>query len=186
MRTFFAIEIPEKQKNDIGELQRELKKTGAGIAWVRPENIHITLKFLGEIADDRLSVIYGVAEKLCLSLGGFPIEISETGVFPDNKRPRIVWVGIRGGKTELKGVAEGLEIGLTREGFPREERPFKPHITIGRIKSPQNVPAAMARLREIPFETDRYGAAEIVVMKSELKPGGAVYTPLRKIPFGIQ
>ncbi len=184
MRTFIAVEISEAQKRAIAGLERDLKRSDAAISWVRPENVHITLKFLGEVPEERLQDVFRITEEVCSASVSFAVDIRDTGVFPAMKRPRVIWVGIGRGKDELKKISELLDIHLARQGFPREERPFKPHVTIGRVKGPRNIQKAIRRLQEIEFEAGSYIADKVVVMKSELKPGGAVYTPQKIVPLG--
>ena len=185
MRTFIAIEIPDKQKKIIGEFQRDLKKTNAAVSWVRPENIHITLKFLGDVSANKQGDVIDAVNATGKLHSPFTVEINKKGAFPDVRKPRIIWTGTGAGGEELRKIAESLEANLSAKGFPEERRPFKPHLTIGRVKGTRNIREVMSRLNELPFDAGSFTAGGIVIMKSDLKPSGAVYTPIKKVTLSI-
>ena len=173
MRTFLAVEVPEAIRRvvyDFGEIEakRELP-----IKWVAFENLHITLKFLGEIDEglrcDMMPIITGVCEKH----HPFQIVLSGLGCFPNPRNPRVLWVGVEQGGEELCRLAADLEGSMARLGFKQEKR-FHPHLTIGRIKKPCKVEHILAK----NVVTDAFGVDSVVLFKSTLKPDGPVYDAL--------
>ena len=183
MRTFFAVELPRNVKAEMAHLQTELRRAGADVGWTNPENIHLTLRFLGEIEEGRLNSLKQVCAETVAEFHPFSLCLKETGYFPDFRRPRVLWVGLGGSIEIATQLQNRLEQGLMAFGFDREDKPFKPHLTIGRVKSGKNIKplvakADMYRLPELSFEV-----GEIVLFKSELLPAGARYTALSKSKF---
>ena len=109
MRTFIAVELPENIKNKIGELQAPLKRTNAFVSWVKPENIHITLKFLGEVPEEKINEVFSATEKALVGTRKFTMSLKGMGAFPDLRRPRVIWVGAGSGEKELSSLAERIE-----------------------------------------------------------------------------
>ena len=179
IRTFIAIELPEKIVSSISKVQEGIKAYGFKFRWVRPENIHLTLKFLGNIkeADTEKvgrAIFESVKEYTPISLTAKGI-----GVFPGIKRPRVVWVGITSQLDSLMGLQKTLEEKLGAIGFPRDNRPFKGHLTLGRVKNKIDPKRFGDALKELGgFESETFVADRIILYKSELKPTGAVYTKL--------
>jgi 2'-5' RNA ligase len=177
IRTFIAVRIPADVRRRLAEVEAELKASGADVKWVPEENFHVTLKFLGYMEPDRLDVVKKAVESAIEGIGAFGVTLSGVGAFPKPSRPSVVWVGIGAGANELKALAEKAESALERAGFAREERPFSPHITIGRVKTP----GSLDRLRDAieGLREEYVGAFEVesvAVMKSDLRPTGPIYT----------
>jgi 2'-5' RNA ligase len=184
VRTFIAVEMPEALIARLRTLQEALRAAGPGVAWVRPEGMHVTLKFLGDVAEEALPEIYQAMET-ATAQAPFNLRVTGAGAFPTPRRPKTVWAGIDEGAEPLAQLAAAVEDALAALGFPREERPFRPHITLGRVKDPRGP----QRLGELiaAHAGDVLGAmpvTEIVVMRSDLTPQGARYTPLRHVPLG--
>lgn len=161
-----------------------LRAAGADASWTAEQNLHITLKFLGEVEDGRLDRIASSTRDVCEKESAFEIRVSGTGAFPDCRRPRVLWAGITEGAGPLLRLQAKVEAALVAPGFEREARPFHAHVTLGRARSPRNVDRladALASLQDVEFGTSL--VAEIVVMRSQLRPGGAVYTPLERFPL---
>ena len=179
IRTFIAIELPEKIIYTISKVQEEIKSYGLKIRWVRPENIHLTLKFLGDIQEaDTEKVARAVSESVT---GYHPISIAVKGigVFPGIKRPRVIWLGISKQLDLLTGLQKTLDEKLEAIGFPKEKRPFRGHLTMGRLKDKIDPKRLNDVLKEFnKFESGYFIADRIILYKSELKPKGAVYTKL--------
>ncbi len=179
IRTFIAIELPEEIIYTISKVQEEIKSYGLKIRWVRPENIHLTLKFLGDIQEaDTEKVARAVSESVT---GYHPISIAVKGigVFPGIKRPRVIWLGISKQLDLLTGLQKTLDEKLEAIGFPKEKRPFRGHLTLGRIKDKIDPKRLNDVLKEFnKFESEHFFADRIILYKSELKPKGAVYTKL--------
>jgi len=181
MRTFIAIELPDNIKKEIEQLQAPLKKTGAFVSWVKPANIHVTLKFLGEVPEDKINEVFSATEKALEGAKKFTMSLKGTGVFPNLRRPRVIWVGSGSGEEELSHMANRIEEEMEKIGFPKEKRKFSAHFTIGRVKSPKNIEKLMELVESSDFQTEKIEVNEVVVMKSQLHPAGAIYTPLKKV-----
>lgn len=183
MRTFIAIELPERIKKKIEQLQTPLKKTNAFVSWVKPENIHITLKFLGEVPEEKINEVSSSSGKALEGAKKFTMSLKGMGAFPDSRRPRVIWIGAGSGEKELSSMASKIEEEMEKIGFPKEDRKFSAHFTIGRVKSPKNIEKLMELVKSSDFSTEDIEVNEVVVMRSQLHPAGAIYTPLRKIPL---
>jgi len=179
IRTFIAIELPEEIIYTISKVQEKIRSHGFKIRWVRPENIHLTLKFLGDIKEaDTEKVARAVSESVT---GYHPIllAVKGIGVFPGIKRPRVLWLGISKQLDLLTALQRTLDEKLEAIGFPKEKRPFRGHLTIGRIKDKIDPKRLHGVLKEFTqFESEHFFAHRIILYKSELKPKGAVYTKL--------
>ncbi len=182
MRIFVALDTPEDVRRALGELVDRLAKTSRRARWVRPEGMHLTLKFIGETAPDVVEQIKLQLRKIHSSQ---PVEMRfhGTGFFPSEKRPRVLWAGIEASANVVE-LASAIDRGLETLGIPREPRPFVPHLTLARFRSSEG----LGRLRE---EIDRLGpaefgsarAAEFRLFQSVLKPGGAEYIKLASFQF---
>jgi len=179
IRTFIAIEIPGDILDRISDILRVLKKGCPYVRWVRPESIHLTLKFLGNIDAKRLG---NLALELT-DLLGTPLSLSlgRPGGFPNLKRPRIVWLGLEGDTEGLMGLQQEIEERCAKIGFPEEKRGFSPHLTLGRIKSGR--PADLEGLSTLLDKVDVTGipplrADAVYLYESILKPAGAEYRKL--------
>jgi 2'-5' RNA ligase len=181
MRTFIAIELPSEIKSALASLQTELRRAGADVSWTRPENIHLTLKFLGEVDERRIGEVENVCVASAAEFRPFTLSLNETGVFPNARQPRILWAGLAGEIEKTVEMRKRLDDGLALIGFEREEKDFRPHLTIGRVKSNRKIREllALAGARQVPALS--FMVTEIVLMKSELHPAGARYTPVAKV-----
>jgi RNA 2',3'-cyclic 3'-phosphodiesterase len=188
IRSFLAIDPPEEVLREIGRIQDRLKKIIHGdVRWVRPEGIHLTLKFFGDISENAVADISAVAGKAAAAVGTFELAIGGAGVFPDMNRPRVIWLGMNGDVARLVTFQKELERALLEIGFPREERPFRPHLTLGRIKSPKGLMGLAEALgKGETYMAGRFTAAGLGLFKSDLTPRGAIYTRLAGYPFAGQ
>lgn len=184
MRTFIAIELPQEIKKHIASIQEKLRPCDADVKWVEPDNIHLTLKFLGEIDEDKVAAISEAMEGSANQRNPFVVSITSLGAFPKIDSPRVIWLGIEKGAIETQGLAAGLEEKLEKLGIPKEERPFSSHITIGRTRSARNIRKLAEALKTesqqlstkgLLFETGR-----ITLFKSALTPKGPVYQALKE------
>jgi 2'-5' RNA ligase len=183
-RAFIAIDLPESVRSFLSEAQEALKLNGFRVKWVRPQNIHLTLKFLGNTASadtDKIVAAMTLAVNNCpvVSLAAKGI-----GVFPDVRRPRIIWAGLNGQLEILANLQQALDAHLADLGFSRETRAFKSHLTLGRVKGKivsARMKAAIDKLTE--FESESFEINQVILFKSELRPSGAVYTQVRRVSF---
>jgi 2'-5' RNA ligase len=181
IRTFVCFEIPASILERLSSLQDKLKSLGSGISWTRPEGIHLTLKFLGDVEEAQIDAIASAVEKAVAEVKPFTVTVKGTGAFPDFRRPRVLWAGIEEAGGSLLKLQSRIDEELLRLGFPKEKRGFSAHLTMGRVKSTQAIEKITARLREESMDAGEFIAEEIIVMQSNLLPTGAVYTPLRTI-----
>ena len=181
MRSFIAIELPEKVKSAISELQQELKKCKADIRWVKPDSIHLTLKFIGDTDEKILDRIVEATKAACGGYGRFNLETRGVGVFPDMRAPRVLWLGISDSDS-LTGLQKSIEDGLVKLGFSPEKRRFRPHLTLGRFKSSSGKEGLYDKIEE--HKNLKLGSIEvksIFLIKSELTSSGAEYTKIAGI-----
>jgi 2'-5' RNA ligase len=183
-RTFIAIELPESVEIQLGSLIADLQAPGDGVRWVRPENIHLTLKFLGDVPSDKIPLVAEGVEEAASPAQPFVLVLSDLGTFPNLRRPRVIWVGVHEGHDETVELQKRIEDALESRGFPREGRRFSPHITIGRVKKPPHPQSGLAeRIERGSFVSDSMAVSSIAVMRSVLRPEGPIYTRLTKVEF---
>lgn len=183
LRCFIAVHVPDEIRESIGTVIGALASTGADVKWVKPGNIHITLKFLGSTEEGLVERISGAVQKKISSRSPFYIKIAGTGYFPDRKRPRVIWIGISEAG-DLGPLQKEIDEVAARFGYAPEERPFSPHLTIGRVRSGKKVKEMMELLER--YSGRDFGTVEIKgvsLMKSELKPEGAEHSSLAEILF---
>jgi 2'-5' RNA ligase len=185
IRSFLSLDPPEEIIREIGQVQNRLKKIIHGdVRWVRPEGIHLTLKFFGDISKNAVASISVVAGQAATAVGPFELAIGGVGFFPDQNRPRVIYLDMNGEVARLMTFQKGLEQALQEIGFPREERPFRPHLTLGRIKSPKGLMGLAEALRKgETYAAERFTASGLSLFKSDLTPQGAIYTRLAGYPF---
>jgi len=185
LRTFIAIDIPGNILSEIRELQEGIKDYGFKIRWVRPESIHLTLKFLGDIKAVKINEIAEAISKTVVRYTPISLQAKGVGVFPGIKRPQVLWVGLAGQLEPLVSLQKTLDENLETIGFPMEKRPFKGHLTMGRMKAKIDVKKFGDVLMTFrSFESEAFTADKIILYKSELKPSGAVYTELASASLG--
>lgn len=183
IRAFFAISLPLEFKEEIARLQDILKKTRAEVKWVRPESVHLTLKFLGQVAEDIIDPLAEAASVKASQTQALSLTLNGTGVFPGPRRPRVAWLGLAGDVGRIIDLQRGLEESAEKFGFAREKRKFSPHLTLGRIRSSKGIEEFITELDRLDPQPLEFTASEVVLFRSELKPTGAIYTPLKKIPL---
>jgi 2'-5' RNA ligase len=183
IRTFICIAIPPSIRDRIDALQKKLRSVGADVSWVKTSNIHLTLKFLGDVPQPGLVAVYSAVTKICQHFGPITLTVGESGGFPSLRNPRVLWVGLPQLPESLRLLQTRLEEELEREGFPRENRPFSPHLTVARIRSSHNTGPLVEALMREGFAPESFQAQQVIVMRSQLNPGASVYTPLAVIPL---
>jgi 2'-5' RNA ligase len=187
VRTFIAIELDENIKAALTKLQEQLKAKVPQdtVRWVGPEGIHLTLKFLGNLPANRIEQVEQAIAQACAGFRSFPFSVGGLGCFPDTRRPRVVWVGVQEDTGILTRLQKSIEDGMEKLGFPPEERGFQAHLTLGRTQRRASS-GDVRRLGQIVDETDigelgRMEARAVSLMRSDLKPTGAVYTRLAEV-----
>ncbi len=176
MRLFIACPVPEEIKKKIANLEGGFRGSNADVKWVRPESIHLTLKFLGEVNEDKIPEINNRISKAIEGFSVFHAVVEKIGVFPDWRRIRVVWVGIEDGQKELKELSNRIEDKMASIGFKKEKRGFTAHITIGRVRSGKGIDRLTDMVREkSEVSLGIIQINEVLLMKSMLRPEGASY-----------
>ena len=185
IRAFLAVDLPASLRPVLSWAQGELKKSGADVKWVPVGNIHITLKFFGNITEGQVTAITEAVTALAANQAPFTLAVTDAGAFPSPKNPRVVWLGVGGDLEIMREFYRRLEIAFAALGFPAEDRPFSPHLTLGRVKSPTRRVALTQSLVHLPApEAPPFQVSEVVLFRSQLSPQGATYLPLKVIPLG--
>jgi 2'-5' RNA ligase len=187
MRLFVALEIPAAVRDNLAAQIKELRDLSAQVAdkrprWVRPENLHVTLKFIGEVSPAKLEGIRGVLAAIH-SVAPVDLQFRGLGFFPNEQHPRVLWAGIAA-TPNLPSLAADIDSALEKQGVAREERTFTPHLTLARLEPPglhENLRAAIQQNSRREFGS--FEACEFHLIESKLKPAGAEYTSLASFPF---
>lgn len=179
IRAFIAIELSETLRAALQEAQKDLSKSTCDVVWVRPENMHLTLKFLGEVPTQDIECILHSLSPLLDKIPPFEIQLDGLGVFPDARHPRVIWAGIKDEQNQLTRVVNMIEEALILFGFTRETRTFTPHLTIGRIKADSETHPLMPLIEKYHFkEKIVQRIEEISLFKSTLTNDGPIYEKL--------
>jgi RNA 2',3'-cyclic 3'-phosphodiesterase len=183
-RVFFALDIDEAVRGRIVASVEQLRSEPAKVNWTKPENLHVTMNFLGDLRDARIEKLREVVAR---SIGGWEpprdeivFSIEPLICFPDDRRPRMIWAPVAGGSDVLSSLHAVVNRGLADGGWPSESRPFKGHVTVGRIKS-GDLRAAVEKLPAESLGTVR--VSELTFYQSTLTPSGPIYNPLARIPL---
>lgn len=182
MRLFAALELPPEPRTAAAAMIRELRRSGADVKWVAPENLHVTLKFLGETDPGRLGEIGAVLQAACSAAPALELALAGAGAFPGVGRPAVVWLGLAGQVEALAGLARALDDGLAGLGFPPETRRFQAHLTLGRARrgrgpNPPSRPLAQALAGLAGWRGPEFVARRVSLMESTLTPAGPIYRP---------
>jgi 2'-5' RNA ligase len=179
IRTFIAVDLTKSIRDNAVALQDELARAGTEVKWTEPENLHVTLIFLGEVADREVPEVCRIVTDGVKEFGRFRCSVETFGCFPNPRRPRVLWVGVGAGTQELVEIHDTLEIPLMDLGYRREDRKYTPHITLGRVKSDRPTEKLTTALaKHAGWQGGEMTVAEIQIMGSELTPNGPVYTVL--------
>jgi 2'-5' RNA ligase len=188
IRAFLAIDLPGDVREKIGDIQAGLKGVLEGVRWTRPEGIHLTLKFFGDIDKSTIGSISDIIEKKTKGFGPLSLAMGRMGAFPNPGKARVLWIGVEGETEKLASLQGGMEDDFETLGFARETRSFTPHLTLGRVRSSRRMITGLREAMEkIGYEKpDPFQAEGLTLFKSDLLPGGAVYTKLAYFSFGGQ
>jgi RNA 2',3'-cyclic 3'-phosphodiesterase len=187
IRTFIAVTLPGPLTDLVSEIQKALKAHGLRISWVAPGNVHLTLKFLGDIESVDIDPIAAVMSECAQRIEPLTLSARGLGVFPDLRRPRVVWLGIMGDMPQLIAFQQDLDARLVALGkgrFKPEQRPFKGHLTLGRIKTRLDSAVLVKALRETGRDAHAFAVDAVHLIQSRLTPTGSIYTSLRCVALG--
>jgi 2'-5' RNA ligase len=186
MRSFIAVPLPDEVRSTLAEVQEKLRSCGGAVRWSAASSIHLTFKFLGEIDPARLP---GLTESLRTGTAAesrFSLQLNSLGAFPDLRHPRVIWCGLAGEVGRLEGLQQKVEQACIQAGFLPEEHPFRPHLTLGRVRAPMNLTPMTDYMRscaplKAAFSVDRYH-----IYQSVLRPQGAVHSVLATIVLSAE
>ncbi len=183
-RLFWAVNLPNDVKLKLAELQVRMRRKSADVKWVEQQNLHLTVKFLGNVGRDRINEVTRAVESAVADSGPIKLELGGTGFFPHQMQPRVIWVGVRGELDKFRRLYRLVEKSLAGIGFPPENRGFSPHLTLGRVRSPKGVDDLARELEATARELacfGRVGVKTVDLMESELTSRGPVYSVLDRV-----
>jgi 2'-5' RNA ligase len=181
IRCFVALEIPFEVQELLGGVANELSRSGADVNWVRPGNIHLTLKFLGEIPQNKFIQAGMAVSRMKGRVGPIMARLGELGAFPVLDKPRVVWAGLSQGAEECGRAFQSIEEELAAIGFQREERRFSPHLTLGRVKSNRNAAELAGLIRGTRLPPEEFPFKALSLIKSSLSPQGPAYESVNSV-----
>lgn len=181
MRSFIAINLPQTVKQEIDSLVDRLRPAGPPARWVPGSNLHLTLKFLDEISPDQVKPIRGAITMASLNVRPFEIQLKGFGVFPNERKARVFWIGIKAGYETLKTLARDVDVAVSPLGFEREKREFSAHVTLARFREPGSVDRLLKAASHMPYESETIHIGSVELMKSVLSPRGADYSVLESV-----
>jgi 2'-5' RNA ligase len=182
IRSFVALPSSDDVKSCLGAIQAQLIEEGAAVKWDAVEKFHITLKFLGNVQPDILPRLAASIAPAISEFKSFDLRYTTLGAFPDFDHPRVIWVGAESNES-LVLLQRQIDLTCERHGFPRDSRAFHAHITLGRVKGIANLRRLTARAKSTTFEPIKTHCSEVLLIKSELRPAGSVYTTLNSFPL---
>ena len=182
IRTFVAVEFSEDVKEEISNIQARLKRELGNLKWVPKRNLHLTLKFLGDVEPERIPEIAQGLSAAVQRFKPFSLGLGGLGAFPGMNKPKVIWMGLTIGRRELVQLQKAVESELVIQGFSKERRPYHPHLTLARSRRNTNLLTVGQILDKIEVQpTDTELIQSVKIMKSDLRPNGPVYTCLEKI-----
>jgi RNA 2',3'-cyclic 3'-phosphodiesterase len=181
IRSFLALELPPQIKQELLRIHEVLKRSSLEVRWVRPEGIHLTVVFMGDVQEASIPPIIKMIGEVCSYYGPFPVALRSMGCFPNSRNPRVLWVGVESDRGRMSRFRDGLQEILLPFGIRTEKRDFRPHLTLGRFKRPGKVKSELeALLLKHGGLTSPFSSLnELILFRSDLKPGGAVYTKMK-------
>jgi RNA 2',3'-cyclic 3'-phosphodiesterase len=185
MRRLFVAAWPgDAFRAELADVFRALRSTGASVRWVPAGNLHVTLRFLGDVESSRVAELTRVLEDALRNVAAFPVRLAGFGVFPSRGVPHVFWAGFGDGARELAALARIVERALLPGGFvPVSERPFRAHVTLGRSRGPRGLERLVTLAREWSPKGGAHTLAEVRLVESRLTPRGAVYAPVARFPL---
>jgi RNA 2',3'-cyclic 3'-phosphodiesterase len=182
LRVFCAVELPSEVRAAAAAHAARLRRDfpDARASWVRPQGLHVTLKFIGELEPARLESLTRAAAAAAWKLGPFELSIEGAGTFPPKGVARVLWLGVRDASGQLARLQGRLETASHAAGFPHEAKRFNPHLTVARLRQAKGADELSEAHRRSAFGPYTFSVSELVVMRSELGPGGSRYTALSR------
>lgn len=184
IRLFIAWPLAHEVEQELGRISFQLKQKGGRISWVAPQNIHLTARFLGDTDQQLLPELKSLIDHVGSSSTKAILTLDKLGVFPDMKRPRVIWAGLSGDTSALQQTVDGIERGVRELGFSPETKRFKPHLTLGRVKDPHGVEGLMMAVQQFRVQGIAVILDRIVLFKSTLTQLGSIYERLHERELG--
>jgi len=185
IRSFLAFDLPPEIRRTIARVSGDLRKSSLDVRWVKVENIHLTVVFMGNIKTEDITAIGDGVQEVCLNSGPFDISLKGLGSFPNPRNPRVLWIGLDGDLERMSHFRDALQKQLKPFGIKEEKRKFKPHLTLGRFWKHKRGDSQLDELilRYHDLEDPVFSLNELSMFRSDLKPGGAEYTKLELWPL---
>jgi len=186
VRLFWAVNLPAEIKTRLALLQSLLRGVPAHVKWVEQQNLHLTVKFMGDVNRGKINNIVQAVELAVADSIPISLELGGTGFFPNSRQPRVIWVGVRGAVDEFRRLHQMVEKSLVELGFPLESKVFSPHLTVGRVRSPKGVGDLVKKLETAAQESACFGRVDVTtidLMESELTRKGPVYSVVAGVPL---
>ena len=180
IRLFIAWPLPHPIEQELGRIGFLLKQKGGRVSWVKPDNIHLTARFLGDTDENLVPQISSLIDQVAGTSGPIECSLDRLGAFPDLKRPRVVWVGLGGNVESLQNQAEMLEQGVRKLGFEKETKRFRPHLTLARVRDPHQLDALMMAVQQFRVTPMSFSFDRLILFKSTLSPSGSIYERLHE------
>ena len=181
-RTFCAIELPSEVRAQLANHAQQLREAvpQASASWSKPENVHLTLKFFGNVPTENVSKITAASSRVASDFSPFQVRIGGTGVFPRRSRPQVLWIGVEDSSGRLADLQQRLEEEFACEGFAKEDRGYRPHLTIARLRRLEDARQLAEAHIQTKFSFIEVVVNEFVLFRSQLSPKGSIYTVISK------
>jgi RNA 2',3'-cyclic 3'-phosphodiesterase len=183
VRLFISIPTPASILPRLADVREILRKSRADVKWEPTEKLHCTIKFLGDTRDDLVQPLTSALRDIAAATMPFPVDYKGVGCFPGPRDPRIIWAGMKDPDGGLQKLSGAVEEKMSTLGFPRETRAFHPHVTLGRVKGTRNLAVLLGTMETVTLDNLPVMIHGIELVKSTLKPGGSVYTPVAEATF---
>jgi len=180
LRAFLAVFPSPPAEQALNAYVDQLRREQRGVSWVKPGNLHFTLRFLGDISPQQVEAAKQAADAAALGKAAFAVATGAPGAFPSLERPRVVWLGLEEGRGPLVGLAAELEQALVKAGLGKADKPFAPHLTLGRVREGLPPSALPALLKRCPAPAVKFEAASLRLVRSQLDPRGSIYTVIHE------
>ena len=180
MRLFIAIDVSDQIREALAQAEAHLKYASADVKWVAKENIHMTVKFLGEVPENKVEEVKASLDRVAKRHSAFDAKIKDLGAFPKIEYPRVIWAGLGEGEAGSKDIAKDVDEELSKMGFEKESRPFAAHLTIGRVRTPKNKDRLKDKMETCKLPALSCKIDGIILYQSTLTPQGSIYTKLHE------
>jgi len=184
LRLFIALPVPGATRRELAEIIEELKKHGGSVKWVKPENMHLTVRFLGDTDERMVPALKKLLDTAARGHQASDTVIDYLGGFPNLRRPRVIWAGLGNNLMPLEKMAEQLELAVRKLQFLEEKKKFNPHLTLGRVRNPKGLTPLLDHIQTARLEPIECSLSELVLFKSTLTPQGPIYDRLHQVMLG--